>query len=76
MIEMPLVFALELAVLYLAGSYAMVRLTGLLGFRSGSAGLGRVALYLLVIPGVTLHEAAHYSACLLTGTRVSRFVPF
>jgi hypothetical protein len=27
-------------------------------------------------PGVTLHEAAHYLACLLTGTRVSHFVPF
>jgi hypothetical protein len=76
MIEMPLIFALELAVLYLAGSYAMDRLTGLLGFRSGGAGLGRVAFYLLVLPGVTLHEAAHYLACFLTGTRVSRFVPF
>ena len=76
LIEMPLIFALELAVLYLAGSYAMSRLAGLLGFRSGGAGLGRVAFYLLVLPGVTLHEAAHYLACLLTGTRVSRFVPF
>jgi hypothetical protein len=35
-----------------------------------------VAFYLLVLPGVTLHEAAHYLACLLTGTRVLRFVPF
>jgi hypothetical protein len=76
LIEMPLIFALELAVLYLAGSYAMARLPGLLGFRSGGAGLGRLVFYLLVLPGVTLHEAAHYLACLLTGTRVSRFVPF
>jgi hypothetical protein len=76
MIEVPLVFALELAVLYLAGSYMMARLAGLLGFRGGDAGLGRVAFYLLVLPGVTLHEAAHYLACLLTGTRVSRFLPF
>lgn len=76
MIEMPLIFALELAVLYLAGSYAMARLAGLLGFRSGGAGLGRIAFYILVLPGVTLHEAAHYLACLLTGTRVLRFVPF
>jgi hypothetical protein len=74
--EMPIIFALELAVLYLAGSYAMVRLAGLLGYRSSSAGLGRVAFYLLILPGVTLHEAAHYLACLLTGTRVLRFVPF
>lgn len=72
---MPLIFALELAVLYLAGSYAMARLAGLLGLRGGT-GFGRVAFYLLVLPGVTLHEAAHYLACLLTGTRVSRFVPF
>jgi hypothetical protein len=76
MIKMPLIFALELAVLYLAGSYAMARLAGLLGFHTGGAGLGRVAFYLLVLPGVTLHEAAHYLACLLTGTRVLRFVPF
>ena len=76
MMEMPLIFALELAILYLAGSYAMARLVGLLGFRSGGAGLGRLAFYLLVLPGVALHEAAHYLACLLTGTRVSRFVPF
>jgi hypothetical protein len=76
MMEMPLIFALELAVLYLAGSYAMARLAGLLSLRRGGAGLGRVAFYLLVLPGVTLHEAAHYLACLLTGTRVSRFVPF
>ena len=73
---MPLFFALELAVLYLAGSYAMARLAGLLGFRSGDAGFGRLAFYLLVLPGVTLHECAHYLVCLLTGTRVSRFVPF
>jgi hypothetical protein len=73
---MPLIFALELAVLYVGGSYAMARLAGLLSFRSGGAGLGRVAFYLLVLPGVTLHEAAHYLACLLTGTRVMRFVPF
>ena len=76
LMEMPLIFALELAMLYLAGSYAMARLAELLGFRSGGAGLGRLAFYLLVLPGVTLHEAAHYLACLLTGTRVSRFVPF
>jgi len=76
MAEMTLILALELAVLYLAGSYTMARLAELLGFRSGGAGLSRVAFYLLVLPGVTLHEAAHYLACLLTGTRVSRFVPF
>ncbi len=73
---MPLFLALELAVLCVAGSYAMARLAKLLGFRSGGAGLGRLAFYLLVLPGVTLHECAHYLVCLLTGTRVLRFVPF
>ncbi len=70
----PFVFALELAVLYVAGSYAMGRMAGLLGFRGG--GLGRAAFYLLILPGVVLHESGHYLACLLTGTKVSRFVPF
>ena len=32
--------------------------------------LGRLAFYLLVFPGVVLHEGAHYLACLLTGTKV------
>ncbi len=75
LLEMPLIFALELAVLYVGGSYAMERMAGLLGFRSG-AGLGRLAFYFLVLPGVALHETAHYLACLLTGTKVYRFVPF
>jgi hypothetical protein len=35
-----------------------------------------MAIYILVFPGVVLHEGAHYLACLLTGTRVSRFAPF
>jgi hypothetical protein len=29
-----------------------------------------------VLPGVALHETAPYLACLLTGTRIKRFVPF
>ena len=67
-----LVFALELVVLYGCGSYAMSRMAvwGLGG------GIGRVAFYALVLPGVALHESAHYLGCLLTGTRVGRFVPF
>jgi hypothetical protein len=72
----PLVFVLELAVLYAAGSYAMSRLMGLSGFRRGGSALNRAAYYLLVFPGVVLHEGAHYLACLLTGTRVVRFAPF
>jgi hypothetical protein len=71
----PLTFTLELVVLYAAGSYAMGRLIGLLQFRGGAA-LGRVVFYLLVFPGVILHEGAHYLACLLTGTKVFRFAPF
>ena len=76
MLDIPLVLALELAALYLAGSYAMTRLAGLLSFSSRGALLGRLPFYLLVLPGVILHEIAHYLACLLTGTRVLRFVPF
>jgi hypothetical protein len=30
----------------------------------------------LVLPGVVLHEGAHYLACLITGTKVVRFAPF
>jgi len=72
----PLVLVLELAVLYAAGSYAMSRLMGLSGFRRGGGALNRTAYYLLVFPGVVLHECAHYLACLLTGTKVVRFAPF
>jgi hypothetical protein len=68
-----LLFALELGVLYVAGSDAMGRLMRISGF--GGA-LGLMAFYLLVFPGVVLHEAAHYLACLLTGTKVTCFAPF
>jgi hypothetical protein len=64
--------ALELVVLYAAGSYAMGRLMSL----AGSGIVGRSAFYLLVFPGVVLHESAHYLACVITGTRVVRFAPF
>ena len=73
LLSAPLLLALELVVLYAAGSYAMGRLVGF----AGSGGiLGRSAFYLLVFPGVVLHEGAHYLACLLTGTKVVRFAPF
>ena len=67
-----LVFMLELVALYGCGSYAMSRMAAW-GFGSS---LGKVTFYLLVLPGVALHESAHYLACLLTGTRIGRFVPF
>ena len=70
----PLIFGLELVVLYAAGSYAMGRLIGISGF--GGTGLGRMAFYLLIFPGVVLHESAHYLACVFTGTKVLRFAPF
>ena len=75
MLGAPLTFVLELVVLYAAGSYAMGRLAELSGFRGGAT-LGRAVFYLLVFPGVILHEVAHYLACLLTGTKVFRFAPF
>ena len=76
MLEAPLIFAIELTILYAAGYYAMSRLMRISGLGGGGSALGRMAFYLLVSPGVVLHEGAHYLACLLTGTRVSRFAPF
>jgi len=64
-----------LVILYAAGSYAMGRLIGISGY-GGGTGLGRIAFYLLVFPGVVLHESAHYLACLATGTKVLDFAPF
>ncbi len=71
-----LLFALELTVLYAAGSYAMGRLIGIAGFAGSGNAFGRMAFYLLVFPGVVLHEGAHYLACILMRTRVARFAPF
>lgn len=71
-----LVFFLELVVLYAAGSYATSRLIGISGPGGGGGIPGRALFYLLMFPGVVLHEGAHYLACLLTGTRVFRFAPF
>jgi hypothetical protein len=76
MLPASLLFAIELTILYAAGSYAMGRLMGISGVGGGASVPGRTAFYLLVFPGVVLHEAAHYLACLLTGTKVSRFAPF
>src|SRR5215210_2774385 len=68
-----LLFAVELTILYAAGSYVMGRLIGISGFAGSGNVLGRVAFYFLVFPGVVFHEGAHYLACLLTRTRVTRF---
>jgi hypothetical protein len=76
MLGIPILFAIELVVLYTAGSYVMGRLIGISGFGNGGSALGRMAFYLLVFPGVVLHEGAHYLACVLTGTKVTRFAPF
>ena len=76
MLGAPLLFAIELTILYAAGYYAMSRLMRISGFGGGGSVLGRMVFYLLMFPGVALHEGAHYLACLLTGTRVSRFAPF
>ena len=65
-------FTLELVLLYGCGSYAMSRMAAL----GVGSGIGTAAFYLMVLPGVALHESAHYLACLLTGTRVGRFAPF
>ena len=67
-----MIFTLELVLLYGCGSYAMSRMAAL----GVGSGIGTAAFYLMVLPGVALHESAHYLACLLTGTRVGRFAPF
>ena len=67
-------FALQICVLYLGGSYATSRALGLAG--GAHSRIGRFLFYAFVMPGVMLHESAHYAACRLTGTRVMRFTPF
>ena len=54
----------------------MGRLIGISGFGGGGTVLGRMAFYLLIFPGVVLHESAHYLACQLTGTKVLSFALF
>jgi hypothetical protein len=76
MLGAPLLFAIELAVLYAAGSYVMGHLMRISGFGGSGSVMGRVVFYLLVFPGVVLHEGTHYLACLLTRTKVTRFAPF
>jgi hypothetical protein len=76
MLGAPLLFTIELAVMYTAGSSMMSHLMGISGFGGSGTVMGRMVFYLLVFPGVVLHEGAHYLACLLTGTKVSRFAPF
>lgn len=76
MLGAPLLFLIELTILYAAGVSAMGRLMRLSGLGGSGSVLGRMVFYLLVFPGVILHEGAHYLACLLTRTRVSRFAPF
>jgi hypothetical protein len=76
MLGAPLLFAIELAILYAAGSNMMSHLMGISGFGGRGSVMGRMVFYLLVFPGVVLHEGTHYLACLLTGTKVSRFAPF
>ena len=71
-----LLFAVELTILYAAGSSVMGRLMRISGYGGSGSVLGRMAFYLLAFPGVVLHECAHYLACLLTRTKVSRFAPF
>jgi len=76
MLEAQLLFAIELVVLYAAGSYVMGRLMRISGFGGSGNVMGRVGFSLLIYPGVVLHEGAHYLACLLTRTKVTRFAPF
>ena len=76
MLGASLLFAVELTILYAASSHAMGRLVRISGFGDGGSAMVRMVFYLLVFPGVVLHEGAHFLACLITGTKVSRFAPF
>jgi hypothetical protein len=76
MLGAPLLFTIELAILYAAGSNIMSHLMRISGFGGSESVMGRMGFYLLVFPGVVLHEGAHYLACLLTRTKVTRFAPF
>jgi hypothetical protein len=76
MLGAELLFAMELTVLYAAGSYVMGRLMRISRVGSSGSVMSRVGFYLLIFPGVVLHEGAHYLACLLTRTKVTRFAPF
>lgn len=46
------------------------------GIRGRAAGRLGMAYYWIVAPGVACHETGHALGCLLTGTRITRFVPF
>jgi hypothetical protein len=61
MLGAPLLFAIELAILYAAGSYVMGRLIRASGFGGSGSVMGRVGFYLLVFPGVVLHEGTHFA---------------
>lgn len=76
MLGAPLLFAIELTALYAAGSNMMSHLMGISGFGGSGSVMGRMVFYLLVFPGVVLHEGTHYLACLLTGTKIFHFAPF
>jgi hypothetical protein len=76
MLGAEFLFAMELAVLFAAGSYVMGRLMRISRFGGSGSVMSRVGFYLLVFPGVVLHEGAHYLACVLTRTKVTRFAPF
>jgi hypothetical protein len=54
----------------------MGRLMRISRFGGSGSVMSRVGFYLLVFPGVVLHEGAHYLACVLTRTKVTRFAPF
>ena len=63
----------ELGVLYLLGRRLGSRWAS--GLQGGGI-RGRVKAWLLLAPGTVLHESSHALACLLTGVRVRKFVPF
>jgi hypothetical protein len=62
MLEAQLLFAIELVVLYVAGSYVMGRMMRSSGFGGSGNVMGRVGYYLLVYPGVVLLQDRRFGA--------------
>lgn len=63
----------EIVLIYTAGKRLLSDLVGI-ALRSGRP--ARTGVWLLLAPGVTLHETAHAVICLALGGRVEKFVPF